>query len=73
MVVAAMKNKINLKPGEEIKVATKYPNIRKYFSKKKLIPNIIYLNGSVELAPIVGLSDVIVDIQKLVKQLKKMT
>ena len=73
MVVAAMrKNKINLKPGEEIKVATKYPNItRKYFSKKKLIPNIIYLNGSVELAPIVGLSDVIVDITETGETIKK--
>ena len=47
-----------------LKVATKYPNIaRAYFKDvKKQSPDIIKLNGSIELAPIVGLSDVIVDI-----------
>ena len=36
-----------------------------------MIPNIIYLNGSVELAPIVGLSDVIVDITETGETIKK--
>ncbi len=48
---------------EILKVATKYPNIaKKYFEKKNQMIEIIELNGSVELAPLVGLSDVIVDI-----------
>lgn len=47
-----------------IKVATKYPNIaREYYqTKKKQSIEIIKLNGSIELAPLVGLSEVIVDI-----------
>ena len=46
-----------------LRVATKYPNIaKKYFEEKQQKINIIKLNGSVELAPLVGLSDVIVDI-----------
>lgn len=49
---------------EYIRVASKYPNIAKnYFhNKKHQTVEIIKLNGSVELAPIVGLSEVIVDI-----------
>lgn len=49
---------------EQIRVATKYPKIaRTYFDNKKhQTAEIIKLNGSIELAPIVGLSDVIVDI-----------
>lgn len=46
-----------------LRVGTKYPNIaKKYFADKNKQVEIIHLNGSVELAPIVGLSDVIVDI-----------
>ncbi len=47
-----------------LKVASKYPNIaRAYFQDKKgQTIDIIKLNGSVELGPLVGLSDVIVDI-----------
>ena len=45
------------------RVATKYPNIaRNYFASKGRNIQIIKLNGSVELGPIVGLSDVILDI-----------
>ena len=53
-----------LKHHEYIRVATKYPRIaREYFySIKMQTVDIIKLNGSVELGPIVGLSDVIVDI-----------
>ncbi len=48
----------------ELKVASKYPNIaKKYFQDQKgRTIEIIKLNGSVELGPLVGLSDVIVDI-----------
>ena len=53
-----------LKHGERIRVATKYPAIAKnyFYNKKHQTVEIIKLNGSVELAPIVGLSEVIVDI-----------
>ena len=53
-----------LKSHELIRVATKYPKIAKdyFFGKKHQTVEIIKLNGSIELAPIVGLSEVIVDI-----------
>lgn len=53
-----------LNGSQLIRVASKYPNIAKeYFYNKKLqTVEIVKLNGSVELAPIVGLSEVIVDI-----------
>ena len=49
---------------EQIRVASKYPRIAKdyFYNKKHQTVDIIKLNGSVELGPIVGLSDVIVDI-----------
>ncbi len=47
----------------EIKVATKMVNISKrYFAERAVAADIIKLYGSIELAPLVGLSDVIVDI-----------
>ena len=53
-----------LRHHELIRVATKYPNIAKdyFYNKKHQTVEIIKLNGSIELAPIVGLSEVIVDI-----------
>ncbi|MDR1554605.1 MAG: ATP phosphoribosyltransferase [Campylobacteraceae bacterium] len=47
----------------EIKIATKMENItRNYFSSKAVSVNIIKLYGSIELAPLVGLADAIVDL-----------
>ena len=62
-----------LKHHELIRVASKYPNIAKdYFNNKKhQTVEIIKLNGSVELAPIVGLSEVIVDIVETGATLKE--
>lgn len=53
-----------LKHHERIRVASKFPNIVKdyFYNKKHQTVDIIKLNGSVELGPIVELSDVIVDI-----------
>ena len=53
-----------LQHHEMIRVASKYPNIAKdyFYNKKHQTVDIIKLNGSVELGPIVKLSDVIVDI-----------
>ena len=53
-----------LHTNQLIRVATKYPNIAKdyFYNKKHQTVEIIKLGGSIELAPIVGLSEVIVDI-----------
>ena len=62
-----------LQHHEMIRVASKYPNIAKdyFYNKKHQTVEIIKLNGSVELAPIVGLSEVIVDIVETGTTLKE--
>ena len=62
-----------LKKNEIIRVASKYPHIAKdYFNNKKnQTVEIIKLNGSIELAPIVGLAEVIVDIVETGSTLKE--
>lgn len=62
-----------LKHRELIRVATKYPNIAKdyFYNKKHQTVEIIKMNGSIELAPIVGLSEVIVDIVETGSTLKE--
>ena len=55
-----------------LKVATKFPHIaRKYYESQGREISIIKLNGSIEIAPILGLSDVIVDIVETGKTLKE--
>ena len=60
-------------PGDNkrtLRVATKFPNIsREYYGKKGREIDVIGLNGSIELAPLLGLSDVIVDIVETGKTL----
>lgn len=61
-----------LESGGFLRVATKYPYIaKKYFEQTNRPVEIIKLNGSVELGPIVGLSDVIVDIVESGKTLEE--
>ena len=62
-----------LQHHELIRVATKYPNIAKdyFYNQKHQTVEIIKLNGSVELAPIVNLSEVIVDIVETGSTLKE--
>lgn len=62
-----------LKHHEMIRVASKYPRIAKdyFYNKKHQTVDIIKLNGSVELGPMVGLSDVIVDIVETGSTLKE--
>ncbi|MBO4376346.1 MAG: ATP phosphoribosyltransferase [Lachnospiraceae bacterium] len=62
-----------LKHHEMIRVASKYPEIAKdyFYNQKNQTVDIIKLNGSVELGPIVGLSDVIVDIVETGSTLKE--
>ena len=58
--------------GQTLKVATKFPNItRNFYSGKCRDIDIIHLNGSIELAPILGLSHVIVDIVETGTTLKE--
>lgn len=62
-----------LRHHERIRVASKYPNIAKdyFYNKKHQTVDIIKLNGSVELGPLVELSDVIVDIVETGSTLKE--
>ena len=65
MCVAGPKEaKERLNDGSLIRVASKYPRIAKdyFYNKKHQTVELIKMNGSIELAPIVGLSEVIVDI-----------
>lgn len=59
-------------PNKALRIATKYPNIAKnYFRSQNREIDIIKLNGSIELAPLLGLSDVIVDIVETGTTLKE--
>lgn len=71
MCVAA-KNDYVEDQDRPIRVATKFPNIAKrYYSSFNREIDIIKLNGSIEIAPLVGLSDVIVDIVETGTTLKE--
>ena len=62
-----------LQHHEQIRVATKCPHIAKdyFYNKKHQTVELIKLNGSIELAPIVGLSEVICDIVETGTTLKE--
>ena len=71
MAVAA-KKEYRDDPGKTLRVATKFSNIAAgYYRSKGRDIDIIHLNGSIEIAPILGLSDVIVDIVETGKTLKE--
>ena len=71
MAVAAKKDFYD-DEDKTLRVATKFPNIaKKYYADKCREIDIIKLNGSIEIAPILGLSDVIVDIVETGKTLKE--
>ncbi len=73
MAVAAKKD-FRDNPKKTLKVATKFTNIAKnYYTKLGRDIDIIHLNGSIEIAPILGLSDVIVDIVETGTTLKVAT
>ena len=64
--------RLQLDTGKKLIVATKYPNIAtSYFAGFGRSIEIIKINGSVELAPLVGLSDVIADIVETGTTLKE--
>lgn len=71
MAVAAKKD-FRDNPERPLRVATKFSNITKdYYAKKGRDIDIIHLNGSIEIAPILSLSDVIVDIVETGTTLKE--
>ncbi len=71
MAVAA-KSDFRDNPEQTLRVATKFSNITKaFYNSKGRDIDIIHLNGSIEIAPILGLSDVIVDIVETGTTLKE--
>lgn len=71
MAVAA-RNSFRDDPKKTLRVATKFSNIaRKYYASRGRDIDIIHLNGSIEIAPILNLSDVIVDIVETGTTLKE--
>jgi ATP phosphoribosyltransferase len=69
MAVAAVKG-WEPDPSATLRVATKFPGIATdYFASRSREIEIIHLNGSIEIAPLLGLSDVIVDIVETGKTL----
>ena len=68
----AAKNDFQDDPRKQLRVATKFANIAAdHYRRKGRDIDIIHLNGSIEIAPILGLSDVIVDIVETGKTLKE--
>ena len=71
-VAVAAPNGFKDNPKRALRVATKFTNIAKsHYTKKGREIDIIHLNGSIELAPILSLSDVIVDIVETGTTLKE--
>ena len=71
MAVPEAKRRAKLTDYAHLRVATKYPNCAKaYFNKLGIQTEIVKLNGSIELGPIVGLSEMIVDIVETGSTLK---
>jgi ATP phosphoribosyltransferase len=71
-IVASLPEKDIYKKVGHIKIGTKYPKVaREYFKEKSMDVEIIKIEGSVELAPILGLCDAIVDIMETGTTLKE--
>lgn len=71
LVVAGPKN-FSITPSKTLRVATKYPRITNdYFVKRGISVEVVKLYGSLELAPLAGLADVIIDLTATGETLKK--
>lgn len=69
--IASLKE-LSLARGSSIKVATKYPRVAaNFFERKGITAEMIKLNGSIELAPIIGMADCILDIVETGNTLKE--
>ncbi len=72
MAVPEAKLRENLTDYAHLRAATKYPNCAKrYFNKLGIQAEIVKLNGSIELGPIVGISEMIIDIVETGRTLKE--
>jgi len=70
-VAALQSQKVRAHSSSKLRVATKYPNItERYFNQKGIPVEIIKLYGSIELAPVVGLAERIVDLVSSGRTLK---
>jgi ATP phosphoribosyltransferase len=66
------RRKVDASSWSHVKVATKFPRLtEEHFTKKGVQVEIIYLGGAVELAPLVGLSDLIVDLVQTGRTLRE--
>lgn len=71
LVVAGPKD-FEIKPSRTLRVATKYPRITyDYFVKRGISVEVVKLYGSLELAPLAGLADVIIDLTATGETLRK--
>ncbi|SFC77060.1 ATP phosphoribosyltransferase [Clostridium uliginosum] len=71
-IVASLPNNDIFKKVGHVKIGSKYPKVAKeYFKKKEMDVEVIKIEGSVELAPILGLCDGIVDIMETGTTLKE--
>ncbi|MEW6775546.1 MAG: ATP phosphoribosyltransferase [Bdellovibrionota bacterium] len=71
LVVAAPREKSNGKIGP-LRIATKYPSLaREHFSRKGIHTEIVHLYGAIELAPLTGIADKIVDLVDTGRTLKE--
>ncbi|GKX66950.1 ATP phosphoribosyltransferase [Inconstantimicrobium mannanitabidum] len=71
-IMASLPNTEVLNAERHIKIGTKYPVVaKKYFQSKNMDVEIIKIEGSVELAPLLGLCDAIVDIMETGTTLKE--
>ncbi|GAB6100774.1 ATP phosphoribosyltransferase [Halanaerocella petrolearia] len=75
-LVVALPEEENIKSLDELpltgRVATKYTNVaRKFFTEQGFQMELVKLNGSIELAPLIGLADMIVDISSTGTTLRK--
>jgi len=72
LIIAGTKETAKKGLFQEIRVATKYPDsTQRFFNNRGIKANIIKLYGAIELAPITGISDVIVDLTATGKTLKE--
>jgi ATP phosphoribosyltransferase len=73
LVIAGKEERLEqYKKASFLRVATKYPKItREFFLEKGIKTKVIYLNGSVELAPLLNLADVIMDLVQTGRTLKE--
>lgn len=70
-IATPKENDISVEDLEGCTIATEYPNLaEEYFDKKELSVEILKLNGSVEVAPRIGIADAIVDIVETGRTLK---